>query len=100
MKGYNRMEREQLNVLWDGMKHTLNQMQRSQYATTQSKAYGYGGAVVVHQITGLALNTITRGKKELLYPVESKPRGGYGKSAAGRNGQKRTILIFENTYGL
>ena len=54
------------------MKHTLNEMQRRQYAATPSNAYGYGGAVVVHQITGLALNTITRGKKELLQPAESK----------------------------
>jgi hypothetical protein len=55
------------------MKHTLKEMQRRQYAVTLSKAYGYGGVVVVHKITGLALNTITRGKKELLNPAESKP---------------------------
>jgi hypothetical protein len=67
------MEREQLNVLWNGMKHTLNEKQRRQYAATLSNAYGYGGAVVVHEITGLALNTITRGKKELLQPAESEP---------------------------
>jgi transposase len=67
------MEREQLKVLWDSMKHTLNEMQRRQYAATLSNAYGYGGAVVIHQITGLALNTITRGKKELLHPAEGEP---------------------------
>jgi hypothetical protein len=55
------------------MEQVLNEMQRRQYAATLSKAYGYGGAVVVHEITGLALNTITRGKKELLHPAESKP---------------------------
>jgi hypothetical protein len=77
------MEREQLKVLWDGMSHTLNEMQRRQYAATLSKAYGYGGAAVVHEITGLALNTITRGKKELSQPAElrvlqrvRKPGGG------------------------
>jgi hypothetical protein len=57
------MEREQLKVLWDSMSRTLNEMQRRQYAATLSKAYGYGGAAVVHELTGLALNTITRGKK-------------------------------------
>jgi hypothetical protein len=67
------MERKQVEVLWDGMSHTLNEMQRRQYAATLSKAYGYGGATVVHEITGLALNTITRGKKELSGPLESRP---------------------------
>ena len=60
------MEREQLKVLWDGIKACLERaVQRRQYAATLSNAYGYGGAVVVHEITGLALNTITRGKKEV-----------------------------------
>jgi hypothetical protein len=68
------MEREQVNVLWDGMSHTLNEKQRRQYAATLSKAYGYGGATVVHEITGLALNTITRGKKELSQPAEVRLR--------------------------
>jgi hypothetical protein len=55
------------------MSHTLNESQRRRYAATLSKAYGYGGATVVHEITGLALNTITRGKKELSQqPPESK----------------------------
>ena len=58
------MEREQLKVLWDDMNHSLNEMQRRQYAATPSKAYGYGVSIVVHEITCLALNTITRGKKE------------------------------------
>jgi hypothetical protein len=67
------MKREQLKILWDSMNHTLNELQRRQYAATLSKAYGYGGAIVVHQITGLALNTITRGKKELSQPEVSRP---------------------------
>jgi hypothetical protein len=77
------MEREQVNVLWDGMSHTLNEKQRRGYAATLSKVYGYGGATVGHEITGLALNTITRGKKELSQPAEvsvrqriQKPGGG------------------------
>jgi hypothetical protein len=41
---------------------------------TLSKAYGYGGATVVHELTGLALNTIRRGKKELSCGFESAPR--------------------------
>jgi hypothetical protein len=67
------MNRVQLKVLWEDMSHTLNETQRRQYVATLSKAYGYGEATVVHEITGLALNTITRGKKELSQqPSESK----------------------------
>jgi hypothetical protein len=69
------MEREELKILWDGMSRTLNEMQRRRYAATLSKAYGYGGTTVVHEITGLSLNTITRGKKELSGIGESKTTG-------------------------
>jgi transposase len=47
------------------MKLQLNEMQRRQYAATLAQAYGYGGATVVHEVTGVSLNTITAGKKEL-----------------------------------
>jgi hypothetical protein len=40
-------------------------MQRRQFAATLAKAYGYGGATVVHEITGVSMNTLTAGKKEL-----------------------------------
>ena len=59
------MEREQIKVLWNSMKAQLNEMQRRQYAATLANAYGYGGAAVVHEITGVSMNTITAGKKEL-----------------------------------
>jgi len=59
------MEKEKIRILWDGMKSQLNEMQRRQYAATLAKTYGYGGATVVHEITGVSLNTITAGKKEL-----------------------------------
>jgi len=59
------MEREHIYVLWENMRLTLNEKQRRQYAATLARTYGYGGATVVHEITGLSLNTITAGKKEL-----------------------------------
>jgi hypothetical protein len=61
-------------MLWNDMHHTLNEMQKRQYAATLSKAYGYGGATVVHEITGVSLNTITRGKKEIELPQETKSK--------------------------
>ena len=59
------MEREHIYVLWENMRLTLNEKQRREYAATLARTYGYGGATVVHEITGLSLNTITAGKKEL-----------------------------------
>ena len=59
------MEREHIRILWNNMSLQLNEMQRRQYAATLAKTYGYGGSTVVHEITGLSLNTITAGKKEL-----------------------------------
>jgi hypothetical protein len=79
------MEREQIRVLWDSMISQLNEMQRRQYAATLAKAYGYGGATAVHEITGISLNTITAGKKEL----ESKPSLGAGRVRKEGGGPKR-----------
>jgi hypothetical protein len=101
------MEREQLKVLWGGMKHSLNEMQRRQYAATLSKAYGYGGAIVVHEITGLALNTITRGKKELLQPAESEPQRVRGIGGGPKWTEEKypdiqehiRDIVEDNTYG-
>ncbi|MCL2359925.1 MAG: ISAzo13 family transposase [Candidatus Bathyarchaeota archaeon] len=59
------MEKEEIRSLWDNMKAQLNEKQRRQYAATLAKTYGYGGATIVHQVTGIALNTITAGKKDL-----------------------------------
>ena len=66
------------------MKRHLNEMERRQYAATLSKAYGYGGSTVVHEVTGLSLNTITAGKKELecnsgIKPERVRKEGGGAK---------------------
>jgi hypothetical protein len=55
------------------MRPTLNEKQRRQFAATLSKAFGHGGATVVHEVTGVAMNTITRGKKELARPQDCDP---------------------------
>ena len=78
------MERESIQVLWDSMRMQLNEMQRRQYAATLAKAYGYGGATVVHEITGISLNTITVGKKEL----EDKSGLGDGRVRKAGGGPK------------
>jgi hypothetical protein len=55
------------------MRIQLNELQLRQYAATLAKAYGYGGATVVHKITGVSLNTLTAGKKELENKNKLKP---------------------------
>jgi transposase len=76
------MDREQIRLLWDSMKAQLNEMQRRQYVATLAQAYGYGGATVVHEVTGVSLNTITAGKKELERQPETQA-GRVRKSGGG-----------------
>jgi hypothetical protein len=59
------MERTEIKIMWDGMSPMLNERQRRQYVATLAKAYGYGGATVVHDVTGVSLNTITVGKRDI-----------------------------------
>ena len=68
------MQVEQIKILWESMSAKLNESQKRQYAASLANAYGYGGATVVHQITGLAMNTITRGKKDLLHNTGATER--------------------------
>jgi transposase len=78
------MDRTTLQVLWENMKTQLNELQRRQYAATLAQAYGYGGATAVHEITGVSLNTITAGKKEL----EGKPEPDGGRVRRKGGGPK------------
>jgi hypothetical protein len=102
------MQRTEIETLWNEMSHTLNEKQKRQYAATLAKTYGYGGATIIHEITGLALNTITRGKKELtLTPTEHKTKrirkpGGGPKCAEEKYPKIHKHIkqiIDDNTYG-
>ena len=77
------MERETIHVLWNSMKLQLNEMQRRQYASILASVYGYGGATVVHEITGISLNTITAGKKELMQKKGEQNSGRIRKKGGG-----------------
>jgi hypothetical protein len=101
------MEREGIQVLWNSMKIQLNEMQRRHYAATLANVYGYGGATVVHEISGLALNTITAGKKELESPIKQAP-GRIRKESGGPKfleeiypeiGERIREIIDGSTYG-
>jgi hypothetical protein len=51
--------------MWANMSPSFDEKQRRTFAATLAEAYGYGGSIAVHEITGIALNTITAGKKDL-----------------------------------
>ena len=101
------MDKEQVRLLWDSMKLQLNEMQRRQYAASLANTYGYGGATVVHELTGVAMNTITAGKKELAHKTDA----GSGRVRRAGGGPKWSeerfpsiqeyiqAIIEEKTYG-
>jgi hypothetical protein len=59
------MERTQIKRMWDDLSPSLNEKQRRMFAATLANSYGYGGGKVVHEETGVAMNTITAGKRTL-----------------------------------
>jgi len=101
------MQIDQIQILWDSMSATLNESQKRQYAATLANTYGYGGATVVHEITGLALNTITRGKKDLAQNAVA-PRERVRKEGGGPKWSEEkypairehiTKIVEDSTYG-
>jgi hypothetical protein len=101
------MQAEQVRVLWDSMSATLSESQKRQYAASLASAYGYGGATVVHQVTGLAMNTITRGKKDLSQSTKQvtervRREGGGPKWSEEKYPKIREhirIIVEDSTYG-
>jgi transposase len=69
------MDHGEMKVMWESMSPSLNEKQRRLYAATLVKVYGFGGSKAVSEMTGLSLNTLTVGKKEL---------GASGEKAAER----------------
>jgi hypothetical protein len=101
------MQTEQIQMLWNSMSACLNESQKRQYAATLANAYGYGGATVVHVITGLAPNTITRGKKDLAANAgataeQVRQKGGGPKWSEERYPDIRehiSMIVEASTYG-
>ena len=107
------MDKEEIHTLWNNMKNQLNERQRRQYAATLAQTYGYGGATIVHQTTGISPTTLTTGKKELhqqqnttnIPPTENtriRKHGGGRKKLQTTHPQLPTYIetiITNNTYG-
>jgi hypothetical protein len=62
----------------------LDEQQRRWYAALEAKRLGHGGMTLMSEITGLHVNTIRRGRRELSKNLEDRPRGRVRLSGGGR----------------
>jgi hypothetical protein len=60
------LDRDDISLVWEELSPCLDEKQRRILGATLSNAFGYGGITVVHQLTGLAMNTITVGNQDIL----------------------------------
>ena len=62
----------------------LDEQQRRWYAALEAKRVGHGGMRLLSQITGLDVNTIRRGRRELAENLQGRPIGRARVSGGGR----------------
>lgn len=71
----------------------LDEQQRRWYAALEAEKLGHGGIDTMAKITGLNVNTISRGRKELRNDLQDRPsqrvrvKGG-GRKAIEKKGQR------------
>ena len=70
----------QMNLFLD----RLDEQQRRWYVALESKRIGYGGDLLLSQITGMDEKTIRRGREELESSLESRPAVRVRLPGAGR----------------
>ena len=62
----------------------LNEQQRRWFAALESKKVGHGGDSLLAQITGMDVETIRRGRRELDDELASRPVEGVRQAGGGR----------------
>ena len=62
----------------------LDEQQRRWYAALEAKRLGHGGMRLISQITGLDVNTIRRGRRELAENLQGRPIGRVRVPGGGR----------------
>ena len=62
----------------------LNEQQRRWYVALESKKIGHGGDSLLFLITGLDVETIRRGRRELDEELASRPAAGIRQEGGGR----------------
>jgi hypothetical protein len=73
-------QHQQFNVLMS----RLDEQQRRWVAGWEAKRMGHGGTQRLHQITGLDINTIRRGRRELDVSLENRPSDRTRLAGGGR----------------
>jgi len=73
-------EHSQLNLLMS----RLDEQQRRWLAALEANRLGYGGTEALHRITGLDINTIRRGRRELAEELVGRPVDRIRVSGGGR----------------
>lgn len=71
---------QQLNLLMS----RLNEQQRRWLAGVEANRLGHGGTEQLHRITGLDINTIRRGRRELEEGLVQRPRERIRVAGGGR----------------
>ncbi len=62
----------------------LDEQQRRWYAALEARKLGHGGMELMSQITGMSIDTIRRGRKELDNSLSDRPTERVRKSGGGR----------------
>ncbi|MDR1049819.1 MAG: ISAzo13 family transposase, partial [Deltaproteobacteria bacterium] len=68
------MDEGEIKILWDSLRPCLNEKMRRLLAAGLSEAHGRGGDAMVRRATGISLNTITAGKRDLA-DIKDDPSG-------------------------
>ena len=62
----------------------LDEQQRRWYAAVEANKHGHGGTTQVSKITGLSVETIRRGRKEIENELADRPIGRVRQGGGGR----------------
>lgn len=74
----------------------LDEQQRRWYVALESKRVGHGGDKLLSQITGMDVETIRRGRRELESDLTDRPLGRIRQPGGGRKPIEKTVPDSEN----
>ena len=101
------MEQTQLACIWEQMEGQLDEKQKRLLAASMTIAIGRGGIAQTHRVTGLAINTIKAGQREVAMGTivekgKTRKSGGGRKRAESCNaGLQDAVreIVDDSTYG-
>lgn len=67
----------------------LDEQQRRWYAALEAERLGHGGLETIAQITGLNVNTISRGRQELGHELQERPVDRVRVEGGGRKASEK-----------